>query len=97
MARTKEQEQMKQQHPYAHVMKHPLYKQVKRALTLLEENQDVVLQTDASYIVGFIVNQILKSESKAKDPSDVIVFDSTKIKRIESELHGILKHLSQAK
>lgn len=48
-------------HSYANFETHSYWKIIEDAITELEENKDLILQTKKEYVCGFIVKQLVKS------------------------------------
>jgi len=61
---TKEQKQAAEigdEFPYRHLMKHPAWAAVNRAVEELESNSDLELQTARQYVVGYLVQQLVEN------------------------------------
>ena len=47
-------------HPYVEFEKTPLWKTLEKAISDLQENQDVKLTTAQQYVIGYLCKQLVK-------------------------------------
>lgn len=71
--------------PYKHLMKHPAWSAVDRALGELESNSDLELQTARRYVVGYLVQQLIAQGLVSTD-SESKTFS---VGEIHEKLHAV--------